>query len=75
MQRKIFLIYGELHWLESQIDKLEGRPAPEALRARMKSLEERTQRVHVARKFIPLLYSLKENLAFVRGRIDEQGKA
>ena len=74
MQRKIFLIYGELHWLEGQIEKLDGRPVPVELQARMRSLEGRAQRVHVARKFIPLLYSLKENLAFVRDRIDGMAK-
>jgi TRAP-type uncharacterized transport system substrate-binding protein len=75
MQRKIFLLYGELHWLETQLDKLDGKPVPEALSARMASLEARTSKVKVSTKYVPMLYSLKDTLAFVRGRMEEMGKA
>ena len=69
MQRKIFTAYGELHWLELQIDKLEGGAVPEDLAARMKRLEERVSRIRVAAKYLPMLYSLKDNLASVRERL------
>lgn len=74
MQRKIFLIYGELHWLEMQIDKLEKRPPPKEILERMDQLENRANRVRVASQYIPMLYNLKETLAYVRGRLDRQGK-
>ncbi len=74
MQRKIFLIYGELHWLESEIDKLGSAPPPPELLARMKQLEERANRAKVSAKYMPMLYSLKDTLRTVRARLDRQGK-
>jgi len=70
MQRKIFLIYGELHWIEIQLGKLDGKPVSEHLLGRMAALEARTARVRVPAKFLPLLYSLKDDLGKVRARID-----
>ncbi len=71
MQRKIFLLYGELHWLEREIDKLGGKPPGEDILARMKHLEDRVNRVRVSSNFIPMLYSLKETVAYVRSRLDK----
>jgi TRAP-type uncharacterized transport system substrate-binding protein len=74
MQRKIFLLYGELHWLESQVDKLDGKPVPPLLEARMASLEARANKVRVSTKYVPMLFGLKDNLASVRSRIDGLGQ-
>jgi len=72
MQRRIFTLYGEVHWLESQIDKLGDQPATEELQARMAKLEHRTSRVRVSAKYMPMLYSLKDTVAYVRDRLDKQ---
>ncbi len=69
MQRRIFLIYGELHWLETEINKLGSRPPTEEILTRLKHLEDRTNRVRVSSNYIPMLYSLKENIAYVRARL------
>lgn len=53
MQRKIFLLYGELHWVESQIERLDGRPVPQDLNDRFTHLEERVRRVRVASNYFP----------------------
>lgn len=73
-QRKIFLIYGELHWLEDQLDKLEGQPPTVEMMTRMKNIEHRTRRLRVTANLIPMVYSLKETIQFVRERLNEQGK-
>ena len=73
MQRKIFLIYGELHWLETQIDALGGRSPGREIWDRMKLLEERTNRVRVSTNYIPMLYNLKETVAYVRARLVRLG--
>jgi len=73
MQRRIFLIYGELHWLETQLEALGHQPVPPELKTRMKNLEERTSRVKVSTKYIPMLYNLKDTLAHVRARLIKQG--
>jgi hypothetical protein len=74
MQRRIFLIYGELHWLEREINQLGARKPTEEILARMKSLEERANRVRVSTNYIPMLYNLKETIAYVRGRLKKAGK-
>lgn len=73
MQRKIFLIYGELLWLETEIDKLGGRPPTEEILTRMKHLEARANRVRVSSNYIPMLYNLKETIAYVQSRLDKLG--
>jgi TRAP-type uncharacterized transport system substrate-binding protein len=72
IQRKFFQIYGELHWLEREMDKLDGKKPPEELLTRMKHLEHRTNRIKVSSQYVPMLYTLKENVAYVRGRLDRQ---
>ena len=72
MQRRIFTLYGELHWLEAQMEGLKGQPAPQDLQDRMKRLEDRTRRVRVSSKYMPMLYSLKDTLASVRARLERQ---
>jgi TRAP-type uncharacterized transport system substrate-binding protein len=69
MQRKIFLIYGELHWLEAQIDKLGENAPTEEILSRMKQLEHRANRVRVTANYMPMLYSLKDTIANVRARL------
>jgi TRAP-type uncharacterized transport system substrate-binding protein len=73
MQRKLFLIYGELFWLESELDKLGPLPPTEEIKDRMKHLMERTNRVKVSAKYIPMLYSLKDTVEHVRSRLEKQG--
>lgn len=75
MQRKIYLIYGELYFLESEIDKLGQRAPTKGILDRMKHLEERANRVRVASNYMPMLYNLKETIAYVRGRLDRKGRS
>ena len=74
MQRRIYLIYGELHFLESDIDKLGNKPPTKEILERMKSLEQRANRIRVASNYMPMLYSLKETIAYVRSRLKRQAK-
>ena len=75
MQRRIFLLYGELHWVEMEINKLGGQAPTEEIRARMRHLEERANRVRVSSNYIPMLYNLKENITYVRGRLSKPGRS
>jgi TRAP-type uncharacterized transport system substrate-binding protein len=75
MQRKIYLIYGELNFLELEINKLGNRPPTEEILAHLKHLEDRTNRVRVSSTYIPMLYNLKETLAYVRARLESQGRS
>jgi hypothetical protein len=68
------LIYGELHWLESEIVKLGSKPPTRDILDRMKRLEERTSRVRVASKYMPMLYTLKDNIGTVRAKLQRPGR-
>jgi len=71
-QRKMFLVYGELHWVETELDKLGNNPPTEAILTRMKHLEHRTNRMKVASNYMPMFYSLKDTISQVRARLDAQ---
>jgi TRAP-type uncharacterized transport system substrate-binding protein len=74
MQRKIYVIYAELHGLVKELDNL-GTQAPSAdLLARVKRLEEKTNKVRVSTKYIPMLYSLKDTVEHIRERVDKQSR-
>jgi len=73
IQRKFYQIYGELHWLEREMDKLDGKKPADEILSRMKSLEHRANRIKVPSKYVPMLYTLKENVAFVRSRLKSMG--
>lgn len=62
MQRRIYGLYGELHFLETELNKVAGRSVPVALELKMATLEAKVSRVKVAKKYMPLLYTLKESL-------------
>lgn len=70
MQRKIFSSYGELHYLERQLDNLGNQAPSKELLARMHRLEERCNRMRLSTPYIPMLYSLKDSLAGVRARAE-----
>jgi hypothetical protein len=74
MQRRIFLLYGELHWVDSQIDQLGRQNPPQEILDRMKRLEDRANRVRVAQNYIPMLYDLKQSITSVRARLDKKAK-
>ena len=68
MQRKIFLIYGELWWLESELAALGSNPPSKELRDELEHLVKRTGRIRVSSKYIPMLYDLKERVGLVQKR-------
>jgi len=68
--RKMYMVYGELHWVEMELDKLGDNPPTEAILIRMNHLEHRTNRMKVAANYMPMLYSLKDTIAQVRRRLD-----
>lgn len=71
MRRRIFRLYGELKYVEAQLDT-PGRihAAPELL-AQLERLEERANRLQLPFAFAPFLYQLRNHIALVRERIRE----
>jgi hypothetical protein len=72
MQRRIFHLYGELRFLEADIDKLGTRHAGPDLHARLEQLEQRANHMHVPQAFAHMVYTLRLHIGIVRKRITTQ---
>ena len=68
IRRRIFRLYGELKFIEVELDGRRGLPA-EDLSAQLERLEERANHVQVPFAFAPFLYQLRNHIALVRDRI------
>ena len=71
MRRQIFRLYGELRFLEAEVDGERVGQDLDGLRVRLDALESRADRLRVPRPFAHSLYTLKEHIAFVRQRLDK----
>jgi TRAP transporter TAXI family solute receptor len=68
MRRRIFRLYGELKYIEVELEARRGLPA-EDLAAQLQRLEERADHLQVPFAFAPFLYQLRNHIALVRARI------
>jgi TRAP-type uncharacterized transport system substrate-binding protein len=73
MRRRIFHLYGELKFLEAEIDALGARPAGPELHAKLEQLEQRANHMHVPQAFAHMVYTLRLHIGIVRKRITTQG--
>jgi TRAP transporter TAXI family solute receptor len=69
MRRRIFRLYGELKYIEVELDARSSHPA-ENLLAQLQRLEERANHLQVPFAFAPFLYQLRNHIALVRARIE-----
>jgi TRAP transporter TAXI family solute receptor len=69
MRRRIFRLYGELKYIEVELDARSSHPA-ENLLAQLQRLEERANHLQVPFAFAPFLYQLRNHIALVRDRIE-----
>ena len=67
MRRRIFRLYGELKFIEVELQARAGRPA-EDLAAHLERLEERADHLQVPSAFAHFLYDLRNHIALVRAR-------
>ncbi len=70
MRRRIFLIYGELRWLENELEDRGAGQSADRLLTRLRDLERRTNRVRVASPYMSMLYTLKAHINLVRGKLE-----
>jgi TRAP transporter TAXI family solute receptor len=68
MRRRIFRLYGELKFIEVELEARGNRPA-EDLAAQLQRLEERADHVQVPFAFAHFLYQLRNHIALVRARV------
>jgi TRAP transporter TAXI family solute receptor len=70
MRRRIFRLYGELKFIEMELDARGGQ-ANDELRSRLARLEERANHLFVPFAFAPFLYQLRNHIGLVRARFDQ----
>jgi TRAP transporter TAXI family solute receptor len=68
MRRRIFRLYGELKFIEVELEARGGRPAGD-LAAQLQRLEERANHLQVPFAFAHFLYQLRNHIALVRARV------
>jgi TRAP-type uncharacterized transport system substrate-binding protein len=68
VQRRIFRLYGELKFIEAELDRPSGAVSGDAL-ARLQQLEEHANRLLVPVGYTHFLYTLRTHIALVRDRV------
>ena len=74
MRRRVFRLYGELKFIESEIVNGSGPASPD-VKARLQRLEERADRLQMPAAFANLLYQLRTHIQLVRSRANQGGPA
>ena len=69
MQRRIFRLYGELRFLEKDLESRPGRESIDNLTARIDRIEEKANRVRVPVSYANMLYTLRMHVTLVRERL------
>jgi hypothetical protein len=69
MRRRVFRLYGELKFLETQLDARGEADSVDDLRAALEQLETRANRMHTPTMFAHMVYTLRVHIALVRDRL------
>jgi TRAP-type uncharacterized transport system substrate-binding protein len=69
MQQRIYRLYGELRFLERDLETLGDGPGLEQLVVRLDRLEERANLLQVPVTYANMLYTLRDHIALVRRRL------
>jgi TRAP transporter TAXI family solute receptor len=72
MRRRIFRLYGELKFIEIELEA-HGGQASDELRSRLQRLEERADHLYIPFAFAPFLYQLRNHIGLVRERFQRAG--
>jgi hypothetical protein len=70
MRRRIFRLYGELRFIEVEVDSRSGTAVSD-LQSRLELLEERADRLRVPNAFAHFLYHLRNHIGLVRTRLQQ----
>lgn len=68
-RRKVFMLYGELRFLEEEIDRGSSRFSPEEMGSRIERLEAASNSLRVPLSHAGQLYTLKEHITLVRHKL------
>jgi hypothetical protein len=73
MRRRIFRLYGELKFLEAELEARGAGQAGPELSARLEQIEQRANHTQVPKAFAHFLYTLCLHIELVRARIAKAG--
>jgi len=73
MRRRIFHLYGELKFLEAELEAQGADKAASDLSAKLDQLEARADHMHVPKAFTHMVYTLRLHIEIVRKRIANAG--
>jgi TRAP-type uncharacterized transport system substrate-binding protein len=72
MRRRIFNLYGELKFLEADLEARPSGAPVEDLRASLEKLEFRANHLRVPVAFAYMLYTLRDHIGLVRARLEQR---
>lgn len=64
-KRRIFPLYGELNFIEEELERRSGAVTSDLL-TRLQAWDERAHRLRVPMHFVPILYSLRQHIVTLR---------
>jgi hypothetical protein len=73
MRRKIERLYGELRFLEDELNAGSAAQDAESMNAQLDQLEEQANHLRVPVAYASMQYLLRDHIALVRSRLKEQG--
>jgi TRAP-type uncharacterized transport system substrate-binding protein len=73
MRRRIFRLYGELKYIETQLESRDLKTPVDDLRAAIDRLELRANHMRTPSAFAHMLYTLRLHLSMVRERMERRG--
>jgi len=74
MRRRIFRLYGELKFLEAELDAPAAADTVSQIAARLDQLEARATQMRVPTTFAHMLYTLKIHIGLVRQRVHTENR-
>ena len=69
IRRKIVRLYGELRFLEAEMEGHDGDEKAEAMAARLEDLEKASMRLKVPISYVDQVYTLKNHIALVKAKL------
>lgn len=71
MRHRIFRLYGELKFLEHELDGEPGNERRVALRDQLDQLDRRVERMHIPIAYAQMVYTLRLHINLVRSRLTQ----
>lgn len=72
MRRRIYRLYGELKFIDAQLEARDPKAAVDDLRLEIDRLEQHVNHMRTPLAFAQMLYTLRHHIGLVRARLDER---